>query len=224
MSNSQNAPLAKLDASSREALQLTPTEFVVDQRIYEAGQPPEWVYFPDCGVISVVEVFHDGSMVEVETIGRESIVGSFLLLGAESIPFRAFVQVAGTGFKTTAARFLKAASTDSAIRATGLEAEYALRVQSMQNSACNVMHSIEQRCCRWLLMARDRVDSNDLKLTHEFLAMMLGVRRASVSEVIRPLHDAGVVRGGRGVISILDRSALARMACECYVRIAANED
>lgn len=218
-----NAVLARLSSKARAALDLHPVTLTLEQLIYEANQPAEWVYFPEVGVISIVSIFIDGRTVEVQTVGRESISGTFLLLDTDSVPFRAFVQVPGNGYRASATRFLELAESDRQFRSEVLKAEARLRVQSMQNCACNGMHSVEQRCSRWLLMAEDRSDSNEVKLTHEFLAAMLGVRRASVSEVLRPFHDRGLIRASRGSIAILNRAELEKISCECYSRITDRE-
>ncbi len=151
------------------------------------------------------------------------MAGSFLTLGVDSLPFRTFVQVRGFGYRASSHHLLKSIERLSGLREAVVRAEATLRMQGMQNAACNGMHSVEQRCCRWLLMSRDRTDSDDLQLTHEFLAEMLGVRRASVSDVLSPLQAAGMVRSGRGVITIVDRSALEARVCECYGRITKQE-
>ncbi len=190
--------------------------FDVNLILYEPNAPIEYVYFPEDGVVSVVAVMENGSSIEVGTIGREGMVGSILLLKTETVPYRYFIQVAGRGYRVGAERFCRAATSSDELQNAALRYEAAFRTQTMQGMACNGLHSVEQRCCRWLLMSRDRVDSDDLKLTHEFLALMLGVRRSSVSEVLAPLKEMGLVRSHRGMISILNRKALEARVCECY--------
>jgi CRP-like cAMP-binding protein len=212
----KNALLAHFSDEARAALVLRAVKLEVNQPIYEPNQPIDAVYFVETGVISVVGQLEDGRSIEVGTIGRESMAGTFLVLDTDAVPYRHFVQIDGDGYAASAERFMEVVTTDRRVRRLVSHAEAAFRTQSMQNAVCNGMHNVEQRCCRWILMTRDRVDSDDVKLSHEFLGLMLGVRRASVSDVLAPLQDLGIVKSARGAISILDRAALIRRACECY--------
>lgn len=193
-----------------------PVDLEVRQVIYEANRPAHFAYFPESGMISVVAIMENGSSIEVSTIGRDGLVGGFLLLGIDRLPYRYFVQVAGRAHRIEAARLRQEAERNPEFCKAILKYQAVLLSQSMQLIACNGLHTIQQRCCRWLLMARDRSDSNEIVLTHEFLALMLGVRRASVSEVLRPLQEDGLIRSARGRITILNRKALEAGSCECY--------
>ncbi|MBL9165526.1 MAG: Crp/Fnr family transcriptional regulator [Planctomycetaceae bacterium] len=215
-SESHNAILAGLSVASVKRLSLLPVELVVNYPIYEASQPFDAVYFPESGLLSIVSTLESGKSIEVGTLGREGVSPSQLLLGARSSPFRCFVQVAGSGFRTSIQRFSEAVGEDSRLRENVLKYENSFRIQCMQGMACNALHTVEQRCCRWLLMTHDRVGADDLKLSHEFLAMMLGVRRASVTEVLLPLQELELLRSVRGTISILKRKQLEERVCECY--------
>lgn len=215
----QNAILAGLSAASLDSLQLQRIDFPTGLSLYEPNQLAEYAYFPERGVLSVVSQLEDGRNIEVETIGNESMAGSFFALDVDRLPFKTFVQVPGYGFRTSEAKLTKSMAQFTEVRKGVIAAEVALRTQSMQNAACNGMHSVEQRCCRWLLMSRDRVDSDDIELTQEFLAEMLGVRRASVSDVLRPLQAAEMVQSAKGIITIVDRAGLESRVCECYDRI-----
>jgi hypothetical protein len=166
--------------------------------------------------VSVVSLMENGSSIEVGTIGREGLACSVLLLNVKSVPYRYFIQVGGHGHRISARDMLATAAESEEFRTLVLGYEASFRTQTMQGMACNGLHSIEQRCCRWLLMTRDRCDTDDIFLTHEFLSLMLGVRRSSVSEVLAPLQEAEVVRSNRGIISILNRAALEARVCECY--------
>jgi CRP-like cAMP-binding protein len=214
----RNAILSRLPAAQlaelRRSLQPVPLE--VPQPIYEPNQLIRYAYFPEGGMISVVVVMGDGSSIEVGTIGREGCAGGGLLLEADRAPNRYFVQAEGQALRIDAERFKQEAERLPDLRKLVLRYEAALLGQSMQGMACNGLHSVQQRCCRWLLMARDRSDSDELSLTHEFLAYMLGVRRASVSDVLGPLQDAELVRSTRGRITILNRAGLENGTCECY--------
>lgn len=216
----RNALLSKLTPELRATLRLEPVDLPVNLVLYEPDQPIEFAYFPELGAISVVSLMENGSIIEVGTIGNEGMACSVLLLETTSVPYRYFVQVAGHGYRVAAARLISACKANPELRQMVLRYESRFRVQTMQGMACNGLHSVEQRCCRWLLMTRDRVDSDEIKLTHEFLGIMLGVRRASVSDVLGPLQDAGLVRSQRGTISILDRKGLEKRVCECYAIMA----
>ncbi|HEX3601343.1 MAG TPA: Crp/Fnr family transcriptional regulator [Lacipirellulaceae bacterium] len=199
---------------------LQPVELAVRQPIYEPNQRIQYAYFPETGMISVVAQMADGNSIEVGTIGREGMAGGILVMDSDRVPHRYFTQVEGRAQRIDATVLKREAEQHPELKRLILRYEASLLAQSMQGIACNGLHSVEQRCCRWLLMARDRSDSNDIALTHEFLALMLGVRRASVSDVLGPLHDAALIRSTRGQITILDRDGLEKGACECYRVIA----
>lgn len=211
----RNSLLSQLPTDLVKRLALEPVDLPVNTPIYEPNEPIESVYFPEAGVLSVVSLLQNGTSIEIGTIGREGVSGSELLLQVDSSPFRCFAQVGGHGYRATAQRFREAA-TDAGFSRLIFHYENAFRIQTMQGMACNGLHSIEQRCCRWLLMTRDRVDSDDLKLSHEFLAIMLGVRRASVTNVLAPLQETNIVQCHRGTVTIINRKALEARVCECY--------
>jgi CRP-like cAMP-binding protein len=219
----RNSILAKTSQESIRRLSLRPIELKVNFSIYEPNRRIESVFFPEVGVLSVVSAMKNGASIEIGTIGREGVSGSELLLDVDSSPFRCFVQVDGHGHVARADDFRAVAATDADFQRYVFSYENAFRVQTMQGMACNGLHSVEQRCCRWLLMTRDRVDSDELKLSHEFLALMLGVRRASISEVLAPLQEANLLRSVRGTVTILNRSALEARVCECYWLMAKRE-
>ena len=219
----RNALLAELTPQIISALRLEPIDLSLNLALYEANQIIEYVYFPELGAVSIVALMESGTTIEVGTIGNEGMAGSVLLLEAESVAFRYFVQVPGHGYRVSGARLLEASATYPQLRSVVLRYEAKFRSQTMQGMACNGLHSAEQRCCRWLLMTRDRVDSDELRLTHEFLGFMLGVRRATVSEVLSPLQAAGLVHSARGMITILNRKGLEQRVCECYWVMAARD-
>jgi CRP-like cAMP-binding protein len=212
----RNDVLSALSPSILERLAPQEVDSPLSKVLYEPNAPIEYAYFPEQGMISIVAVMSNGANIEVGTIGREGLAGSALLLEATTVSHRYLIQLAGHGYRVAAAALLTAASVDQDLRDTILRYEAAFRTHTMQGMACNGLHNIEQRCCRWLLMSRDRVDSDEIKLTHEFLAMMLGVRRSSVSEVLAPLQERELVRSTRGTITILDRKGLESLVCECY--------
>jgi len=186
------------------------------QSLYRARQRLGFVYFIETGVGSLVNTMANGQAAEVGTIGNEGMVGLPLLLGDDRAPTSVYVQVPGTGLRMTAAQFSAELAKSASMRAVMHHYAHALFNQVAQSAACNHFHSLQQRSCRWILMTHDRMQSDDFLLTQEFLAMMLGVQRTGVSAAAGALQRAGLIRYKRGVITILDRRGLRRLACECY--------
>ena len=192
------------------------------QNLYKPNEPIADVYFPISGVCSLVINMDDGAIVEVATVGNEGMVGLPVFLGAGMIPGEAFAQVAGQSFRLSADRLRQEVRNGGPFHDVLHRYTQALLNQISQSAACNRAHSIEQRCARWLLMTHDRVGGDDFLLTQEFLGQMLGVRRASVSEVASALQASGAIRYSRGIITVTDREGLERAACNCY-RIVRDE-
>jgi CRP-like cAMP-binding protein len=213
-----NIILAKLSRACVAELRphLERVELQIKKTIYEPNQRIKDVYFVELGMISIVSIMTNGDMIEVGTIGREGMAGGLLLLGVESIPYQYFVQIAGHGYRMGAKEFKNVAGLEGELHSLVLRYQVAFQTQTMQCAACNGLHSIQQRCCRWILMSQDRVNSNVVPLTQEFLGLMLGVRRASVTDVLQPLQERGLIQCKRGVITVLDRKALESGSCECY--------
>lgn len=186
------------------------------QSLYRARQPLGFVYFIETGVGSLVNTMVNGRAAEVGTIGNEGMVGLPLLLGDDRAPTSVYVQVPGAGLRMKAGIFAKELARSASMRAVMLRYAHALFNQVAQSAACNHFHSIQQRCCRWMLMTRDRMQSDEFLLTQEFLAMMLGVQRTGVSAAAGALQKKGLVRYRRGIVTILDRQGLRRLSCECY--------
>jgi CRP-like cAMP-binding protein len=184
--------------------------------LYEARRDIRYVYFPIDGVASLVLETGNGAAVEVGTIGNEGMVGIPVVLGDRQAPSTVYVQVPGQALKMEAGVFRKELQRSPTLYAVALRYIHALFNQVAQSAACAHLHKVEQRCCRWLLMTRDRMPSDEFLLTQEFLGMMLGVRRPSVSLTMTNLQKAGLVRYSRGHVSILDLKGLQRRACECY--------
>jgi CRP-like cAMP-binding protein len=158
----------------------------------------------------------DGEAIEAATVGNEAMIGVPLLLGTTQMPMRAIAQIPGDALRMKAYVFQREVSWGCQLHTLLLRYTQTLMNQFAQTSACNRLHSVEQRCCRWLLMTRDRIQSDKFPLTHEFLSLMLGVRRASVSEVAATLQKAGLIRYHRGKVTILDSERLEAGSCECY--------
>jgi CRP-like cAMP-binding protein len=186
------------------------------QLAYEANKPIKFVYFPLTGVFSLVTFMEDGEGVEVATIGNEGMVGLPLFLGVDSTSGKAFTQVPGDSLRMTAAAFKQEIRRRGPLTQTLQLYTQALMVQISQGMACNGLHSIRQRCARWLLLTQDRVAAETFPLSQEFLALMLGVRRGGVNKVATELKQAGLIQYSRGMIRILKRKELEETSCECY--------
>ena len=189
---------------------------------FDIDKPIEHVYFPTHGVVSIVSAVFSGEGIETGTVGKEGMTGIPLLLGARQISTQGFCQVAGAAYRVPADHFIALADSNAEFRR--LVGRYAVTFlqQSSQNSACNRIHSIRQRCARWLLETHDRVSGQNFGLTQEFLAQMLGVRRATVSQIQSTFQREGLIEYSYRQITVLDRPALEAVVCECY-RITAAE-
>ena len=184
--------------------------------LYEPGSPIEQVYFPiDC-VTSTMATMQDGRMVEVGTIGKEGMDGLPVFLGAQTAPLASLCQVPGDAARMTADAFRSEVGPGDRLHDLLRRFTEATLMFAAQSNACNRLHSIEQRCGRWMLHTHDRVGNDEFYLTHEFLSQMLGVRRASVSEVASAFQREGVISYSRGRLRICDRSGLETITCECY--------
>jgi CRP-like cAMP-binding protein len=186
------------------------------QSLYRAHRPIGFVYFIETGVGSLVNTMANGDSAEVGTIGREGVVGLPLLLGDVRAPTNVYIQVPGSGLRMKAGLFKKELERSPSMRAVMLLYVHAFFNQVAQSAACNQFHSLQQRCCRWLLMTHDRMQSNEFLLTQEFLAMMLGVQRTGVTAAAGGLQRAGLIRYKRGTVTIIDRHGLEARSCECY--------
>ena len=215
---SKNRLLAAMPQEDLERFfsDLDPVSLSLRQVLHEVGARLEDVYFIEQGVASVLTNMADGSTIEVGMIGMEGMVGIPALLGGEISAQQVIVQVPGTALRMNAALCKAAFDQSEAIRGVALRFTEAILNLSAQTAACNRLHSIEQRCARWLLMAIDRVQSDEIPLTHEFLSSMLGVRRAGVTNTAGELQSSGLIRYHRGLLTIVDRDGLEATACECY--------
>jgi CRP-like cAMP-binding protein len=192
--------------------------------LYDVGEEIEHVYFPHTGMVSLVAVLQNGATIETATIGRAGVVGASAGLGARWTVGRAVVQLPGTAMWLSAPHFHAAAVQSQAIRDLIVRYNDLLLSQVQQSVACNALHALEARLCRWLLQTHDCVDGNVIPLTQEFLAQMLGVRRTTVTIAARLLQSAGLIRYRRGRIQIVDRRALEDISCECYAVVRHGMD
>ncbi|MDP8956936.1 MAG: Crp/Fnr family transcriptional regulator [Actinomycetota bacterium] len=191
----------------------------------EADEPLRYAYFPRNGMVSLVTVVEDGTMVESGTIGNEGMFGVQIVLGADSSPnLRALSQMRTDAIRVEADEFRRLALNGSTLHSRLLRYSHVLLVQAAQAVLCNRRHGAEQRCAKWLLFAQDRMATNRIDLTQEFLSQVLGVRRASVTTVANALRKRGVIDYHRGSITILDRAGLEGVSCGCYAIIREEYD
>jgi CRP-like cAMP-binding protein len=196
--------------------ELDRVECAREQVLLDADSSLDDVFFPDSGVISVVAVYPDGSIIEMATIGREGCTGLQAVLGAKRSSARLLVQLPGTAARMSRTAFARAMATMPAFRTLMYAYLHAFLEQVMVSVACNGAHSLKERLARWLLMMRDRNDDDVLPLTHNLLAEMLGVQRPTITNAARQLELAGLIERGRRQVTILDRPGLIAASCECY--------
>jgi CRP-like cAMP-binding protein len=195
---------------------LEPVALNHGEALFEAGQPIRSVYFPDGGLVSVLIPLEGEKVAEVAVVGREGMVGLPVFLGVDVHPHRAIVQAPGSALRLPAEAFRAAVRGSPALAERLLRYADAFLVQVSQSAVCNCLHPVPKRYCRWLLMAQDRLGSDRLPFTQTFLALMLTVRLASVSEATGALERAGLIRYRRGELHILDRPGLEAASCGCY--------
>jgi CRP-like cAMP-binding protein len=204
------------ESFARLAPELETVEMRTKVVLWEPDTPIRSIYFPHSCVMSIIVPLRGDVAVEAGTVGREGFLGVPVLLGGESTSTQAICQVAGMTSRVPASVFRRAIGEDAALRAFCLRYAQALLEQTSQSVACNGRHDLSERCARWLLMTQDRVDGDEFHLTHEFLAFMLGVRRATVTVAAAILQRAGLIKYSRGRVRILDRAGLEEASCECY--------
>jgi CRP-like cAMP-binding protein len=214
----RNRLLALLPAAEFEQLRphLFPVDLIAGEEIYDAGRPADWIYFPTTAVVSFVHTTESGATTQVGLVGNEGVLGLALVLGARSLPDGAIVQIAGEALRARQDVVEEAFWRGGVFQHLLLRYLQALMTQISQTAACNQMHSVEQRLCRWLLLCLDRVQAEELAMTQEFLAGMLGDRRESVTLAAGNLQSLGLIQYARGHILVLDRAGLEARACECY--------
>lgn len=186
------------------------------QVLYEVGQVVETVYFPSTAVLSVVTVMRNGQAVESSTVGRESAAPLLSALAAKPVRARIFTQIGGSAIRLSAARLRQAAHDSQALMRQLMDHAGAVAFQAEQGVACNILHDAAPRLARWLLMTQDRMGTNVLPLTQDYMAIMTGVQRTTISLVANQLRSAGLIRFSRGNVEVVDRAGLEARACECY--------
>jgi CRP-like cAMP-binding protein len=214
----QNHLLAALpDAEAKRWMPLLESvDLPLGQVLYESGITLTHVYFPTTAIISLLYVMQNGASAEIAVVGNEGIVGISLFMGGESTSSRAVVQSAGRGFRLKARMMKEEFNRAGPVLHLLLRYTQALITQMSQTAVCNRHHSLDQQLCRWLLLSLDRLEGNQLVMTQELIANMLGVRREGVTEGALKLQNAGLIRYARGHITVLDRPGLERRSCECY--------
>jgi CRP-like cAMP-binding protein len=221
----KNHLLAALPAAEWERWQplLEAVDLPLGQVVYESGGTLSHVYFPTTAIVSLLYVMENGSSAEIAVVGNEGIVGISLFMGGESTPSRAVVQSAGRGYRMKA-QVIKDEFKRAPVLHLLLRYTQALITQMAQTAVCNRHHSLDQQLCRWLLLSLDRLHGDELVMTQELIANMLGVRREGVTEGALKLQDAGVIRYSRGRIKVLDRPGLEQRTCECYAVVKKEYD
>lgn len=216
--NPQNRLLSRLPREARERLDrhLEPIRVERRQVIYDGQRPIEHVLFPTTCVVSLIQTMEDGSTAEAATVGNEGMTGVLLAIGALQPLGRVIVQLSGEALRTDAARLRRICAETPEAQEVLQRFLHAFLLQIAQSTGCNQLHSSIQRCARWLLTMRDRTVTDEMALTHEFLAEMLGVRRATVTQVLDRLESSGAIEAGHGRLVIASRERLEAAACECY--------
>jgi CRP-like cAMP-binding protein len=214
----QNNLLAALPAPDYERIapHLERVSIPLGQVLYEPGITLGHVYFPTTAIVSLLYVMADGASAEIAVVGNDGVLGIALFMGGESTPSRAVAQSAGEAHRMKAELLKDEFNRFGTLMHLLLRYTQALITQMAQTAVCNRHHAVDQQLCRWLLLSLDRLAGNDLSMTQELIANMLGVRREGVTEAARKLQDAGLIRYSRGRITVLDRSGIELRACECY--------
>jgi CRP-like cAMP-binding protein len=214
----RNRLLTALPPAERERIErhLQFVPMPLDTVLYESGDVLRYVYFPTDSIVSLLYVMEDGASAEIAVVGNEGVIGVALFMGGETTPSRAIVQSGGYAFRMPGQQFKDEFHRNGALQVLLLRYTQALITQMAQTAVCNRHHSVDQQLCRWLLLSLDRLPSNQLTMTQELIANMLGVRREGVTESAGRLQRLGVIRYSRGQITVLDRAKLAQLCCECY--------
>jgi len=222
----QNRLLATLPGPDYERLlphlELVPAN--LGSVFYEAGSRPRYAFFPANCIVSLLYVLENGDSAEIAVVGNEGFVGVAAVTGGDTMPSRALVQSAGIAYQLDREVLKREFASGGPLHDAVLKYIQALMAQMGQTAVCNRHHTVEQQLCRWLLLSLDRLDSNQLNMTQELIANMLGVRREGVTEAAGKLQRAGVIRYSRGHITVLNRAKLEEMVCECYSVVRKESD
>jgi CRP-like cAMP-binding protein len=222
----QNDLLGALPAADYQRLlpELELVRLPLGMAVYESGAKLDYVYFPTDCIVSLLYVMKDGASAEIAVVGHEGLVGISLFMGGESTPSRAVVQSAGHAYRLPSRILKREFEYGGPLQHLLLRYTQALITQMAQTAVCNRHHSVEQQLCRWLLLSLDRLPSDELTMTQELIANMLGVRREGVTEAAGHLQTAGLIQYNRGRIKVLDRPSLEQRVCECYAVVKRESD
>ena len=217
-SPSQNHLLGSLSPEVQRRMfpQLELIDLPLGKSLYESGDAMRHLYFPTDSIVSLLYVMESGSSAEISVVGNEGLLGVALFMGGESTPSRAIVQSAGSAFRMPGQKLKDEFNRHAELHQLLLRYTQSLMTQMAQTAVCNRHHSIDQQLCRWLLLSLDRLPNNQLTMTQELIANMLGVRREGVTEAAGKLQDKGVIEYHRGKITVMDRPNLEKLSCECY--------
>ncbi|HUQ25275.1 MAG TPA: Crp/Fnr family transcriptional regulator [Burkholderiales bacterium] len=196
--------------------QLRMVELDLGHSLYESGEQLDHVYFPVQGIVSLLYVTQGGNSAELAVVGSEGMIGVSLFMGGETTPNRAVVQSKAMAYRLPSAALKSVFAEGGAMQLILLKYTQALITQISQTAVCNLHHSVDQQLCRWLLLSLDRLPTNQLLMTQELIANMLGVRRQGVTEAAGKLEQLGLIRYSRGLITVLDRPGVEQRVCECY--------
>jgi CRP-like cAMP-binding protein len=221
-----NHLLAAFPAAERERLfpQLELEPMPLGKVLYESGDVLRYVYFPTNSIVSLLYVLADGASAEISVVGNEGLIGIALFMGGETTSSRALVQSAGFAYRLSGQELKDEFHRNGEVQVLLLRYTQALITQMAQTAVCNRHHTVDQQLCRWLLLSLDRLPSNELVMTQELIANMLGVRREGVTEAAGKLEKLGVIRYARGRITVLDRPRLEQLCCECYAVVRKESD
>lgn len=222
----RNQILMALPPTERERLypHMKHVEMPFGMVLYESGVVLRHIYFPVDSIVSLLYVLNNGASAEIAVVGNEGAVGVSLFMGGETTPSRAVVQSAGSAYRLSRARLKEEFNRHGQLLHVLLRYTQSLITQMAQTAVCNRHHALDQQLCRWLLLSLDRLDSNELRVTQELIASMIGVRREGVTEAAGRLQKLGVIRYSRGKITVLDRPRLEELSCECYAVVKAETD
>ncbi|HEY1314388.1 MAG TPA: Crp/Fnr family transcriptional regulator [Steroidobacteraceae bacterium] len=187
------------------------------QVLYESGDAMHYVYFPTDSIVSLLYVMENGAAAEISVVGNEGLIGVAVLMGGESTPNQGVVQIAGSAYRLKRQLFKNEFDRGGEMQILLLRYTQSMLTQMAQTAVCNRYHSLDQQLCRWLLLCLDRLPGNELTMTQDFIATMLGVRREGVTASAGKLQKLGAIKYGRGLITVLDRAMLEKLSCECYL-------
>jgi CRP-like cAMP-binding protein len=222
----QNHLLGALSSAARERVypQLQLVAMPLGNVLYESGDALRHVYFPTNSIVSLLSVMQDGASAEISVVGNEGLIGIALFMGGETTPSRAIVQSAGYAYRLVGQQLKDEFHRNGELQILLLRYTQALITQMAQTAVCNRHHSVDQQLCRWLLLSLDRLSSNELTMTQELIANMLGVRREGVTEAAGKLQKLGVIEYHRGKITVQNRPKLEQLCCECYTVVKKETD